>query len=99
MHNKVLEHHSAYLLFKFFHPHFLSCVSCVRLLGVSPSSRLFAVGAGAGYSAEPLAFTTRRLHVIISHLNTQVVQVAGVQCGVSAQLPLLRVRLLLYLDT
>ena len=44
-----------------------------------PSTRLFAVGAGAGYSAEPLALPARRLHVLVTYLNTQVVQVVGVQ--------------------
>lgn len=74
------------------------CV-CVCSLRGPPSSRLFAVGAGAGDSAEPFALPARRLHVLVSHLNTQVVQVAGVQRGIPAQLPLLRVWLFLYLDT
>lgn len=64
-----------------------------------PSTGLFAVGAGAGYSAEPLALPARRLHVLVAYLNTQVVQVVGIQCWVSAHLPFLRVWLLLYLDT
>lgn len=45
-----------------------------------PSTGLFAVGAGAGYSAEPLALPARRLHVLVAYLNTQVVQVIGIQC-------------------
>lgn len=74
------------------------CAVCVFFFRGPPSSRLFAVGAGAGDSAEPLALPARRLHVFLSHLNPQVVQVAGVQCRIPAQLPLFRVWLFLYLD-
>jgi len=72
------------------------CV-CVCVSYIPPSG-LFAVGACAGDPAEPLALPALHFHFLLADLHAQVVQVAGVQGGVPAQLPLFRVRLLLYLD-
>lgn len=61
----------------------------------SPSARLFAVGARARHPAQPLALLTQRV-LVIHQADAEVGQIAGVQGGVGAQLPLSRVWLFLY---
>lgn len=63
----------------------------------SPSTRLFAVGARARHPAQPFALLTQRV-LVIHQTDAEVGQIAGVQGGVGAQLPLSRVGLLLYPD-
>lgn len=70
---------------------------CVCLSNPPPSS-LFTVGTGAGDSPQPLAVPGGHVHVFVIHLDTQVVEVTRVEGGVTTQLPLFRVWLLLYLD-
>lgn len=61
----------------------------------SPSARLFAVGARARHPPQPLALLAQRV-LVVHQADAQVGQIAGVQGGVGAQLPLSRVWLFLY---
>lgn len=63
----------------------------------SPPTRLFTVGASTGHSAQPLALLPQ-LILLVHHPDAKVGQIARVQGGVGAQLPVSRVRLFLYLD-
>lgn len=63
----------------------------------SPPTWLFTVWASTGHSAQPLALLPQ-LILLVHHPDAKVGQIARVQGGVGAQLPVSRVRLFLYLD-